>query len=183
MVEKNALYGNCIFKNSPDLSPLPILISLSPGGEGGDEGELKNMKRKNIEKCRDLRKNQTEAEKKLWTMLRNRQIEGVKFRRQFAISNYIVDFYCPELKFGVEVDGGKHYETQYLKKDVIRTRQLARHDIEIIRFSNNEVLNHIEGKSPLPSSSPRGERQIIRKYSPPGKRKILRKYSPLGRGK
>jgi len=183
LVEKNALYGNCIFKNSPDLSPLPILISLSPGGEGGDEGELKNMKRKNIEKCRDLRKNQTEAEKKLWTMLRNRQIEGVKFRRQFAISNYIVDFYCPELKFGVEVDGGEHHKAEYLKRDLIRTRQLARHDIEIIRFSNNEVLNHIEGKSPSPSSSPRGERKIIRKYSPPGKRKILRKYSPLGRGK
>jgi very-short-patch-repair endonuclease len=53
------------------------------------------MKRNNVDKCRKLRKNQTDAEKKLWTLLRNRQLDGIKFRRQFSIGSYILDFYCP----------------------------------------------------------------------------------------
>jgi very-short-patch-repair endonuclease len=53
------------------------------------------MERKNIGRCRRLRKNQTDAEKKLWTLLRNRQLDGIKFRRQFSIGSYILDFYCP----------------------------------------------------------------------------------------
>lgn len=128
------------------------------------------MKRKNIEKCRGLRKNQTEAEKKLWAILRNRQVNGLKFRRQFSMGNYIIDFYSPELKLGIEVDGGEHYENKFKMRDKIRSRELAKQGIEIIRFNNNEVLRNIEGvieiifrklkerKSPSPSSSPRGER-------------------------
>jgi very-short-patch-repair endonuclease len=53
------------------------------------------MKRNNVDKCRKLRKNQTDAEKKLWKILRNRQLGEVKFRRQFSVGRYILDFYCP----------------------------------------------------------------------------------------
>ncbi|MEW6418931.1 MAG: DUF559 domain-containing protein [Nitrospirota bacterium] len=62
------------------------------------------MKRNNVDKCRKLRKNQTDAEKKLWALLRNRQVSGVKFRRQFSVGRYILDFYCPEYRVGIEAD-------------------------------------------------------------------------------
>jgi len=70
------------------------------------------MKRNNIERCRNLRKNQSNAEKKLWSILRNRQLSGVKFRRQFSIGRYIVDFYSPEYRVGIEADGGQHFENK-----------------------------------------------------------------------
>ncbi len=71
---------------------------------------MRGMKRNNIEKCRRLRKEQTDAERKLWSILRNRQLSGVKFRRQFPIGRYMLDFYSPEHKLGIEADGGQHYE-------------------------------------------------------------------------
>ena len=62
------------------------------------------MKRNNIGICRGLRRNQTDAEKKLWNILRNRQLSGFKFRRQFSIGKYVLDFYCPTYKIGIEAD-------------------------------------------------------------------------------
>lgn len=103
------------------------------------------MKRDNIERCRNLRENQTDAEKKLWAILRNRQLAGVKFRRQFSIGRYILDFYAPEYKIGIEADGGQHYEDTFLKRDELKTRELAKIGVQIIRFNNQEVLNNIEG--------------------------------------
>ncbi len=103
------------------------------------------MKRNNLENCKKLRKNQTDAEKKLWSILRNRQLAGVKFRRQFSTSDYIVDFYSPEYKLGIEADGGQHYEVDGRNKDEIRTRKLSKSGIEIIRFSDIDILNNIEG--------------------------------------
>lgn len=58
----------------------------------------------------ELRGNQTKAEQKLWEHLRNRQMEGIKFRRQFSIDNSVVDFYSPALKFAIEVDGDTHFK-------------------------------------------------------------------------
>ena len=106
-------------------------------GEGQGEGEVN---RPNIDKCRNLRKNQTEAEKKLWRMLRNRQITGAKFRRQFSIGNYILDFYSPEYKLGIEADGGQHHEIKGKLKDEVRTKELKKIGIEIIRFNDHEIL-------------------------------------------
>jgi very-short-patch-repair endonuclease len=79
------------------------------------------MKRKNIDKCRIFRKNQTNAERKLWLVLRNRQLSGAKFRRQFPIGKYILDFYSPEYKLGIEADGGQHYEEKGRLKDKQRS--------------------------------------------------------------
>ena len=103
------------------------------------------MKRNNIDYCRKLRKDQTDAEHKLWSVLRNRQLSGVKFRRQFPIGRYILDFYSPEYSLGIEADGGQHYEDKGKSKDLLRTRELAKHSVKIIRFSDLDILNNIDG--------------------------------------
>ena len=103
------------------------------------------MKRNNIGKRRKLRKNQTDAERKLWSILRNRQLSGVKFRRQFPIGKYILDFYFPEYKLGIEADGGQHYEDKGKKQDGLRTRELAKYGVRIARFSDLDILNNING--------------------------------------
>jgi very-short-patch-repair endonuclease len=69
----------------------------------------RELRRINIDKCRELRKKQTDAEKKLWEILRNRQLARVKFKRQFPVGSYILDFYSPEYRLGIEADGGQHY--------------------------------------------------------------------------
>ena len=96
------------------------------------------------EKRQNLRNNQTEAEKKLWKYLRGEQL-GVKFRRQYGIGNYITDFYCPQLKLVIEVDGGQHYTEEGLEYDKIREEYMKSLGIKTIRFSNADVLTNIEG--------------------------------------
>ena len=103
------------------------------------------MRRNYIDRCRSLRKNQTDAEKKLWRMLRSRQLSGVKFRRQFSIGRYILDFYAPEYKLGIEADGGQHYEDKGRKKDDLRAKALSNFGVKVLRFSDLEILNNIEG--------------------------------------
>ncbi|MDP2913153.1 MAG: endonuclease domain-containing protein [Candidatus Omnitrophota bacterium] len=103
------------------------------------------MKRNNVEKSRRLRENQTDSERKLWSILRNRQLYGVKFRRQFPFGRYIIDFYSPEHKFGIEADGGQHYDAKSVTQDEARTKTLAKYGIRIMRFSDSDVLNDIEG--------------------------------------
>ena len=105
----------------------------------------KELKRNNIDKCKDLRKKQTDAEKKLWGILRNRQIDKVKFRRQFPVGSYILDFYCPKYKLGIEADGSQHYDDQGINRDEIRTKELSKLGIKIIRFNDSEILRNIEG--------------------------------------
>jgi very-short-patch-repair endonuclease len=103
------------------------------------------MKRANINRCRRLRKDQTDAEKKLWDFLRNRQLLSVKFRRQFSIGGYILDFYTPEFKIGIEADGGQHYEYKLRERDEERKRELSKLGIEILRFNDHDILNNIDG--------------------------------------
>ena len=103
------------------------------------------IKRNNIDKCKKLRRDQTEAEKRLWSILRNRQLSGVKFRRQYPIGKYILDFYAPEYRLGIEADGGQHYEDDVREKDDIREKELSMVGVEIIRFNDSEILRNIEG--------------------------------------
>lgn len=121
------------------------------------------MKRDNISYCRKLRKNQTDAENKLWIALRDRQLSGIKFRRQFSINGYILDFYSPECKLGIEADGGQHYGNTNKKQDDIRTKELAKLGIKILRFSDRDILKNIEGVceaiTPHLNPLPRGERK------------------------
>ena len=94
-------------------------------------------------KAKNLRKNSTEIENYLWKYLRNRQMEGFKFRRQQPIGKYIVDFVNFEKKIVVEVDGGQH--AIYKRKDKIRDEWLRKDGYEVLRFWDNEVLTNIEG--------------------------------------
>ncbi len=103
------------------------------------------MKRNNIEQSRRLRRNQTDAEKKLWSVLRNRSLAGVKFRRQFPIDKYILDFYSPEYSLCIEADGGLHYTKEGKQADEARTKVLATLGIQVLRFSDREILNNTEG--------------------------------------
>ena len=88
----------------------------------------------------ELRHRQTQAEAKLWSLLRNRQLNGKKFRRQHAIAGYVVDFYCHESKIAVEVDGSGHLDEQSREYDKSRTESLHEIGIDVIRFWNEEVL-------------------------------------------
>jgi very-short-patch-repair endonuclease len=76
-------------------------------------------------------------------------LAGVKFRRQFSVGKYILDFYSPEYKFGIEADGGQHYEDDGKWKDEMRTKELFKQGIEILRFSDRDILNNAEGVSEL----------------------------------
>lgn len=102
------------------------------------------MKRQNIDKARQLRKSQTDAERKLWTLLRNRQAAGVKFRRQFPFEQYILDFYSPEVRICIECDGGQHFEKDRQAFDDARTKRLLDFGVRVIRFNNRDVLMHLE---------------------------------------
>lgn len=94
---------------------------------------------------RRLRKEPSEAENKMWRLVRRQQLAGLGFRRQHAIGSYVLDCYCPALKLGVELDGGQHAEPAQAAHDRRRTRWLAEKDIKVIRFWNNDVLGNIEG--------------------------------------
>jgi len=92
--------------------------------------------------AKKLRKELTEAERKLWRHLRAKQIKGVKFRRQQLIGNYIADFYCAEKKLVIELDGGQHAES---KKDKGRDTFIENKGIRVARIWNSEVMTNIEG--------------------------------------
>jgi adenine-specific DNA-methyltransferase len=100
-------------------------------------------KRRNIGTARGLRRNMTDAEHALWRILRSRQLEGFKFRRQHSIGRYVVDFVCLERKVVIEVDGGHHVERA--EADSERTKYLESEGFRVIRFWNNEVLAEMEG--------------------------------------
>ncbi|HEY3386501.1 MAG TPA: endonuclease domain-containing protein [Saprospiraceae bacterium] len=90
-----------------------------------------------------LRRNPTEAEEVLWKHLRNRQMEGVKFRRQHPIKGYVADFYANSLKFIIELDGGYHNNSVQKFYDKDREDILNDYNIDFLRFTNDEVLHNI----------------------------------------
>lgn len=102
------------------------------------------MKKLNL-LARNLRKNQTSQEHILWNILRKRQLSGYKFRRQYPIGNYIVDFVCREKKLIIELDGGQHNTIKGISSDNERTEYLYSLGFQILRFWNNEIDNNIEG--------------------------------------
>jgi very-short-patch-repair endonuclease len=92
---------------------------------------------------RALRANQTGAERKVWALLRGRDLAGFKFRRQFSVGPYIVDFYCPQKHLCIEIDGGQHASSA--EYDARRTAYLNDSGIRVVRFWNNQVLENLEG--------------------------------------
>ena len=95
--------------------------------------------------ARKLRKNSTEQERLLWKLLRNRQFMNLKFKRQFPIGDYIVDFICEEKKLVIEIDGGQHNEPENISSDNTRTKYIESCGYKVIRFWNNEISNNLEG--------------------------------------
>lgn len=96
------------------------------------------------EKRRRLRNNPTKSESVLWKHLRNRQIEDTKFRRQFSIDNYIVDFYAAAIKLVIEVDGDTHFKDEEVEYDRRRQRDLESFEVTILRFTNTDVIESTE---------------------------------------
>ena len=94
-------------------------------------------------RARSLRQNMTDAERKLWQILRYRQIANHKFRRQLPIGRFIVDFACLEAKLIIEADGGQHDLTSVAERE--RTQFLENQDYRILRFWNNEVFDNLDG--------------------------------------
>ncbi len=96
--------------------------------------------------ARDMRRDAAPAEKLLWSRLRNRQLAGLRFRRQHAITSYIVDFYCAEAALVVEVDGDSHFDTtgEAEVSDQSRTGALTKLGCRVIRFTNTDVFESIE---------------------------------------
>ncbi len=89
---------------------------------------------------RNLRQSMTDAERRLWMLLRNRNLIGLKFRRQVPYNSYILDFYCPERKICIEVDGSQHYSEESKAIDRKRDEYLAGHRIKVLRYSDRDVL-------------------------------------------
>lgn len=92
-------------------------------------------------KARLLRKNPTDAEKRLWSRLRGNQL-GCKFRRQHPVGGYVADFACVEHRLIVEADGGQHAENP---SDAVRTQRLEALGWRVLRFWNNEILQNTDG--------------------------------------
>ena len=87
-----------------------------------------------------LRTNGTAAEARLWTLLKNAQVGGRRFRRQFGVGPYILDFYCPSERLAVELDGAVHEAPGQAEYDAARTRHLAAVGIRVVRFENRAVF-------------------------------------------
>ncbi len=95
------------------------------------------------EQRKSLRNNMTSAEALLWRALKGRGTGGMKFRRQQGVGPFILDFYCPEHRLGIEIDGSSHdYKYEYDEK---RTEYLRRQGIRLLRFSNQQVFTSMQG--------------------------------------
>jgi very-short-patch-repair endonuclease len=95
-----------------------------------------------IELARALRRDMTDAERKLWACLRQRQVSGCRFRRQVPVGPYVADFACIEKRLVVEVDGGQHCDS---RTDPSRDRYLRSQGFRVLRLWNHDVLMNIDG--------------------------------------
>ena len=110
------------------------------GGKGGYVPYNKAL----TDKARQNRKNPTPAERKLWLeVLRHERLNQLKFTRQKPLGDYIVDFYCAERLLAIEIDGDSHDARQ--QQDETRTRRLNALGIEVVRYTNAEIMNNVEG--------------------------------------
>ena len=99
----------------------------------------------NLEKAKELRKNMTPQERKLWKILRNHQFYNFEIRRQYPIDKYIVDFIWRKKKIIIEIDGGQHNEKETIEYDKKRSFDLNKLGYKVVRFWNNDIDKNIEG--------------------------------------
>jgi very-short-patch-repair endonuclease len=110
-------------------------------GEGGGEGVPASKSK--VELAKRLRRDQTDAERTLWFQLRDRRLNGWKFKRQVQIDKYIVDFICAEVRLIIESDGGQHVARS--EHDAARTKVVEAMGYLVLRFWNNDVLQNVDG--------------------------------------
>lgn len=122
-----------------------------------------------------LRATSTDAERKLWSRLRDRRLLGFKFVRQAPVATYIADFACREADLIIELDGGQHAEDQAVRYDRRRSEVLHQHGYAVLRFWNTDVLLQIDGVLKLIAAH-------LRKAPSPGLRFAKYDLSPKGRG-
>ena len=91
---------------------------------------------------KNLRNNLTPAEAALWTLLKNKQVFGLRFRRQFSVNNYILDFFCPKAKLAIELDGEVHNSAEAQERDLKRDDFLGNLDIKVLRVENKLVFEN-----------------------------------------
>ncbi|MCY3829449.1 MAG: endonuclease domain-containing protein [Rhodospirillaceae bacterium] len=129
---------------TPPSTPDLIRGHLSPSEEG-EESKDRRVKRAAFAKklAKRLRKQPTDAEKRLWYFLHKKQLDGLRFKRQEPIGKFVANFVCTSLRLVIEVDGGQHGVE--VEKDAARTAWLESQGYIVIRFWNNEVMNNIEG--------------------------------------
>jgi lipoate-protein ligase B/very-short-patch-repair endonuclease len=153
-----------------------VYVSLSrSAGEGWGEGGATESNRRILPArqlpedlkrlAREMRASETDAEDRLWYFLRNRQLNGAKFRRQHPIGRYILDFYCDEFKLAIELDGGQHADA--VECDETRTRWLNERGIDVFRVWNNEVFTNLVGVLDTIFSRIEAKRQPLNSELPP----------------
>jgi len=131
---------------------------------------VENRAQQKVKRARELRRASTDAERKLWSRLRNGQLEGLKFRRQVPLFGFYADFFCESSNLIVELDGGQH--GSQVQRDEERTRTLQEAGIIVLRFWNNDVMANIEGvlseivstakgATPHPVPLPQGEGTLL----------------------
>ena len=109
------------------------------------DGPLSRTRERVRVRARELRKSSPDAEQAIWRALRDRQLDGYKFRRQRPIGRYFSDFACIEAKLIVELDGGQHFEPEAMAADERRTTALRRLGFQVLRFTDREALVEREG--------------------------------------
>jgi very-short-patch-repair endonuclease len=95
--------------------------------------------------AKNLRANQTEAERRLWNLIRNKRLGGIRFRRQHPIGPYYADFFCAVANLVIELDGSQHAEEENVTHGEIRSKWLAERGYRVLRFWNVDVFKNPEG--------------------------------------
>jgi very-short-patch-repair endonuclease len=97
-----------------------------------------------VQVAREARRKPTPAEQKLWEAIRGRKLAGLKFRHQHPYGRFILDAFCVEHQLEIEIDGGIHSNSDQRAYDAARTEYLNLHDIRVLRFTNDQVLDHLD---------------------------------------
>ena len=98
-----------------------------------------------VARARELRRDMTPQELKLWARLRSRRLYGIRFRRQHPIDRFVADLFCYEHHLAIEIDGDTHFRPEREAADRLRTERLGRLGVRVIRFTNREVDDNLEG--------------------------------------
>jgi very-short-patch-repair endonuclease len=121
---------------------------------------------RNIQTARMLRKTMTDVERKLWSRLRSNQL-GIKFRRQVPFGTYIADFMSLKEKIVIELDGSQHYQENAIRKDRVRDQYFKDEGFTVLRFSNTEIIENIDGVLDMIWEILQSKKEITPSVSPP----------------